>query len=181
MNRRKVMSMLPLPFLLPKGSFAMSCFAMTPDWAFVADTVMGGVSQGQIGPDEGTEHAGMRLTGRVSLDNNGGFIQMASNMGVDGGDFDASAYRGVAFFARGNGETYAAGLRTSELSRPWQSYRAEFVTTPDWQWVEIPFSDFKTVNTERAFNAARLRRIGILGIGRAFDVDVSVANLCLTA
>lgn len=180
MKRRKFFSLLPMPFVLPRGSFAMSCRPLPTDWVFVADTVMGGISQGQIGADTGTEHEGMRLTGLVKLDNNGGFIQMASNLGRDGDDFDASTYRGFAFFARGNGESYALGLRTSELSRPWQSYRATFVATPDWQLIELPFTVFEPVNTARAFNPARLRRVGILAIGRAFDVDVSVAKLCMT-
>ena len=44
-------------------------------WRFFTDQVMGGVSTGQVAllPDEG---GFARMTGTVSTDNNGGFIQM---------------------------------------------------------------------------------------------------------
>ena len=46
------------------------------NWAYLADTVMGGVSQGSAEFDAGA----LRLTGQVSTKNNGGFIQVRTRI-----------------------------------------------------------------------------------------------------
>lgn len=159
-----------------KGARAMACYRLNPEWEFVADGVMGGVSQGEITPGD---RASTRLRGDVRLENNGGFIQMAFNLRDAGGVFDASLYQGLAFETRGNGERYEVGLRTSDLRRPWQSFRASFVAGPDWTRVMLSFETFTPNLTDIAFDPAKLRRIGILAVGRAFAADVSVTKLCL--
>lgn len=155
----------------------MACLRPSLQWAFVADGVMGGVSQGQIHPLLKEGRDAMRLTGTVSLENNGGFVQMAANLAMPGHVFDASSFSGLAFDACGNGQQYEVGLRTSDLERPWQSYRAPFVAEAAWQTICVSFSDFAPNLTETPMNTAHLRRIGILAVGRAMDADVSVANL----
>lgn len=156
----------------------MTCEILEPAWEFVADTVMGGVSTGQVSRMHDPDRTVARLTGTVSLDNNGGFIQMAFNPGSGNQPYDASLAKGIHFDVRGNGAPYALNLRTTDLQRPWQSYRAEFETTAEWQRVFLPFFDFEPSNTETPLNPARLRRIGIIAVGREMEVDVSVANLC---
>ncbi|MEM7521014.1 MAG: CIA30 family protein [Pseudomonadota bacterium] len=158
----------------------MTCDPLRPDWEYVADTVMGGVSAGRITPISQDGRAGMRLTGTVSLENNGGFIQMAFDPDPSAQSYDASAFDAISFDTRGNGATYAVSLRTTELSRPWHSYRGTFETRTAWQRVRIPFAEFAPSNTDIPLNRAKLRRIGIIAVGRAFDVDVSVANLCFS-
>ena len=159
----------------------MNCQPLMPEWGFVADTVMGGVSKGRISNDTTGGRNAMRLTGRVSLENNGGFIQMASGLGHPGAPLDASGFSGLSFEVRGNGERYQIGLRTTDLNRPWQSYRAEFDTTDAWQKITLPFDQFEPSRTDAPFNPRRLRRMGILAIGREFEADGSVANVCLMA
>jgi len=179
MDRRAVLAgMVALP-LLGEAGFAESCVELHPNWEFVADTVMGGVSTGQVvtGIEAGVPVA--RLTGDVSLENNGGFIQMASDLSQGGGALDASAFDGIAFEARGNGEPYEVAMRTTELARPWHSYRASFVAGAQWQRVEIPFADFAPNRTEVSFDPSKLRRVGILAVGRVVSVDVRVRGLCL--
>ena len=46
------------------------------NWAFLADTVMGGVSRGNAEFIPGA----LRLTGNVSTKNNGGFIQVRTRI-----------------------------------------------------------------------------------------------------
>ena len=46
------------------------------NWAYLADTVMGGVSQGSAEFSAGA----LRLTGKVSTKNNGGFIQIRTRV-----------------------------------------------------------------------------------------------------
>ena len=152
---------------------------LTPDWEYVADRVMGGVSTGEISVEERDGRAATRLTGSVSLDNNGGFVQMAFDLQPDGSAFDASAYTGVAITVRGNGEDYDLRLRTDQLTRPWQSFRTDFTAPPEWTTLRIPFDAFQSHKTDAAFDPPRLRRIGILAIGRVFKADVSVAEVAL--
>ena len=52
-------------------------------WEFVSDTVMGGVSQGRIEEVDIFGRHATRLKGDVSLDNNGGFVQMAFDINDD--------------------------------------------------------------------------------------------------
>lgn len=149
---------------------------LDPDWEYVADTVMGGVSTGQAtAVDVDGRHA-MRLQGDVSLDNNGGFVQMAFDLSEDG-VFDASAYDGIWLELKGNGERYDLRLRTDELTRPWHSFRTEVIAFEPWATIRIPFASFEAHRTDVVFNPARLRRVGILGIGREFHADVFVSQI----
>lgn len=152
---------------------------LSPDWEFVADTVMGGVSRGQIDFGDVAGRDATRLTGAVSLENNGGFVQMAFDLNEDGTVFDASGWAGLELEVYGNSERYDLRLRTSDLSRPWQSYRSEFEAVPRWRSIRMPFEGFEPHRTDAAFDPANLRRIGILAIGRAFDADVAVASMRL--
>ncbi len=150
---------------------------LTPKWEYVADTVMGGVSTGQIAHETVDGRKATRLTGAVSLDNNGGFVQMAFDLKADGSTFDASPFTGIEFEVRGNDESYDLRLRTDQLRRPWHSFRTEIFATPEWQTLRIPFTAFEPHRTDVTFDPARLRRIGILAIGRVFDADVAVAGI----
>ncbi|WP_299656117.1 CIA30 family protein [uncultured Tateyamaria sp.] len=167
-------------------AFALLCqpvmaqdLELTPDWEYVADTVMGGVSSGQARQEVIGAHEAVRLTGDVSLDNNGGFVQIAFDL-ADGGIFDASGYTGIALDVLGNGETYDLRLRTDALTRPWQSFRTEFVAPDTWTTIELSFSAFEAHRTDATFDPARLRRIGILAIGREMQADIAVSGVRLT-
>lgn len=150
---------------------------LEPRWEYVSDRVMGGVSNGKIAAVVLEGRSSSRLTGQVSLEKNGGFVQMAFDL--PGPAFDASAWTGLEIDVYGNGEAYDLRLRTTALTRPWQSFRATFVAEPRWQTIRIPFAEVAAHRTEAAFNAAELRRIGVLAIGRVFDADVAVARVAL--
>ena len=64
-------------------------------WTYVSDAVMGGVSEGSILRSSFHGRLATRLIGRVSLENNGGFIQMGINLADGIGVFDASNWAGV--------------------------------------------------------------------------------------
>ncbi|MEM6942024.1 MAG: CIA30 family protein [Pseudomonadota bacterium] len=162
------------------ASFSQSLHAqdatLDPRWEYVADTVMGGVSTGGIQAVTRDGQAAVELTGDVSLENNGGFIQMAFDV-AGGQRFDASGYTGVEIVVRGNGEIYDLRLRTDQLTRPWQSFRMSFRAPANWTTLRIPFADFEANRTTATFDPSRLRRIGVLGVGRAFDAEVAVAGI----
>jgi len=148
-------------------------------WQLVADTVMGGVSAGRMTRETLDGHPAVRLTGTVSLANDGGFLQLALDLSPDGGPVDASAFEGVEIVVRGNGERYNIHLRTADVMRPWQSYRHPFETAPAWRTLRLPFDDFVPHRVDAPLDTATLRRIGIVAIGRAFDADVAVGRLGL--
>ncbi|MFN3170064.1 MAG: CIA30 family protein [Hyphomicrobiales bacterium] len=159
-------------------------------WQFIADGVMGGVSQGAMAREMVDGRQAYRMRGQVSLDNDGGFIQMALDLASDGSAVDGSAFTGIALDVidsslalgirpnrAGNGETYNLHLRTTDVTRPWQSYRQSFIAGPEWETHRIPFTDFAPHRIDTPLNVTKLRRIGILAIGREFEADVSVGGL----
>lgn len=152
---------------------------LDPDWEFVSDGVMGGVSQGRLIRAEVAGRKAMRLTGDVSLENNGGFVQMAFDLRSGGGAFDASRWHTIALDVHGNGEVYDLRLRTDQLTRPWQSFRCDFRAEEGWQTLTFPFAGFHAHRTEARFDPARLRRVGVLGIGREFHADVAISGVRL--
>jgi hypothetical protein len=143
------------------------------DWAYVADGVMGGVSQGAATQEPGA----MRLTGAVSTDRNGGFIQVRTRFG---GGWPAEA-EGLTLRVRGNGERYFVFLRTAGLARPWYSYRAGFATTPEWSEVTLRFADFTAARPEmpQSFTPDQVISIGLVAYGRDHQADLSVARISL--
>jgi len=49
-------------------------------WRLVGDTVMGGVSRGTLTQENVAGRPAWRMRGSVSLENNGGFLQMALDL-----------------------------------------------------------------------------------------------------
>jgi hypothetical protein len=147
-------------------------------WRLVTDAVMGGVSAGAVSEDTLQGRAAARMQGRVSTENNGGFIQIAIDLSPTG-VFDASAFTGLRVEVTGNGETYGAHLRTTDIVRPQQSYRQSFVAGSGWTTIHLPFAAFVPHRIEIPLSIARLRRLGLVAIGRNFDADLSIARLAL--
>lgn len=150
-------------------------------WRVVSDGVMGGVSEGDAVLETVAGRAALRLRGRVCLDNNGGFLQIARDFAPDGSPVDLGGFAGLEIDVWGAGETYGAHLRTSDLIRPWQSYRAAFEARPDWRRLRLPFSAFELHRTDIPLDTSRVRRLGLIAIGRAFEADLALARLALYA
>lgn len=148
-------------------------------WRAFSDRVMGGISDVALVPATIDGKACLRLTGNVRLENNGGFIQMSRELAPPGETFDASAFAAIALTVRGNGETYGCHLRTPDAVRPWQSYRATFRAGPGWREVILPFGEFVPHRLDPPLDVRRLRRIGLVAIGRAFAADLALARLAL--
>ncbi len=145
------------------------------DWELIVDVVMGGRSTGTLRREPVAGRPAVHLQGEVSLENNGGFVQMALDLRPDGGIVDAGGWHGLALDVRGNDETYNLHLRTTDVVRPWQSYRQSFRAPPGWTTVHLPFRDFTPHRLEARFDPRRLRRLGVVAIGRPFTADVAVA------
>jgi hypothetical protein len=81
---------------------------------------------------------------------------------------------------KGNDEKFSVHLRTPDNVRPWQSYRAHFTGGRNWDTIELPFAAFTPHRLQAPLDVTRLRRIGIVAIGRAFYADLAVAELSFT-
>ncbi|MDH3195651.1 MAG: CIA30 family protein [Hyphomicrobiales bacterium] len=146
-------------------------------WRGVSDRVMGGISEAAITHTVIGGHSCLHLSGDVKLENDGGFIQATLDLAPSDGTFDASNCTGIRLTVRGNNEQYSMHLRTPENVRPWQSYRAQFDAVTDWKTLEVPFSTFAPHRLDALLDTARLRRIGVVAIGRAFYADLAIAEL----
>ena len=145
-------------------------------WRLVTDGVMGGVSQGDLQPDRIRDRDCLRLQGAVSTANNGGFVQMALDLGASA-PFDASRFQGLLLEVSGNGEQYNLHLRTSDLWLPWQSYRYSFTAEPEWRQIRIPFSKLDAHRTNTRFDPKNLSRVGLVAIGREFQADLCLGDI----
>lgn len=94
------------------------------DWVAVNDTVMGGVSKGQV---QELAEGQLRFTGTLSLESNGGFVSVRSSpqaLPVTG----ASALR---IRARGDGRTWSVNAYRSDVPLRAGSYRIPMPTQAD--------------------------------------------------
>ncbi|MDH3411650.1 MAG: CIA30 family protein [Gammaproteobacteria bacterium] len=151
--------------------------ALGTAWRGVSDRVMGGISQETLRVEEHDGRRCLRLSGHVRLENNGGFIQIALDLSPEGANLDASSFTGLRLLVYGNGERYSVHLRTADIVRPWQSYRAHFEAPPEWREIRLPFADFKPYRLEAPLDLTRLRRIGVVAIGRAFFADLRLGEI----
>ncbi|WP_420460996.1 CIA30 family protein [Neolewinella sp.] len=107
-------------------------------WRVQDDTVMGGVSQGQV---EMTDKGHARFYGHVSLENNGGFssILYTLNQPVDVAGLSVFNLR-----VKGDGKSYTLRVK----SDPDQDYyhQASFPTSGEWEQVQVPFGEMTAVH-----------------------------------
>jgi len=155
--------------------------AIGTNWQLFTDRVMGGLSHGSIVREMVSGRSAIHMRGDVSLENNGGFIQISLDLAPDGNSFDASSWLGIEIDVYGKSADYDMRIRTSELTRPWQSYRQNFTVEPHWETVRLFFGQFEPHRTEKPLNIHRLRRLGLVAIGRAFLPDLALGRISFFA
>ena len=151
--------------------------ALGTSWVGVTDKVMGGISEVTIETTTINQRRCLHLTGNVRVENNGGFVQAALNLSKDNKLFDASLFSGIRLTVYGNNEDYSIHLRTLDNNQPWQSYRAHFTAKSVWHVIELPFESFEPYRLETKLNTKRLKRIGVVAIGRPFSADLAISNI----
>lgn len=108
---------------------------LVSNWEAIDDRIMGGCSQSQ---PEHIDNVGLRFSGTVSLDNNGGFASIRSNSD----NADLRQYKGLTLRLRGDGKSYKISLRTDHFYDG-VSYQTTFVTERDsWHEIFLPFEAF---------------------------------------
>ena len=141
------------------------------NWAYLADTVMGGVSRGGAKFSAGA----LRLTGQVSTKNNGGFIQVRTRVDPT----EAVGKSGIKIKVKGNGDIYYLHIRNASARLPWQYYTASFQTSEKWNDIIISFDEFEKSATlmPRKLKSESIKTIGLVAYGKDHEADVSIANL----
>lgn len=111
--------------------FDFSGTADISGWEIVDDVVMGGRSDGAFYLSN--EGHGV-FSGKVSLENNGGF----SSVRYDLKDLDIDVYDTFILKVKGDGKRYQFRAKTRRYDR--QSYISYFETTGEWQEIQIPMN-----------------------------------------
>jgi NADH dehydrogenase [ubiquinone] 1 alpha subcomplex assembly factor 1 len=129
-------------------------------WEAVDDRIMGGKSLSQPKYIDGV---GLRFSGDVSFENNGGFASIRSNTE----QYDLSAYSGLTLRLRGDGKSYKLSLRTDHFFDG-VSYQARFTTEKgSWQEITLPFADLTPthhgikLSTVPPMDAAKVTSFGL--------------------
>ena len=143
-------------------------------WIFFADTVMGGISSGNVTFTNNTNDNFARLVGNVTTQNNGGFIQIRKKVsGLD------NSTEFINLKVKGNNQIYHVFLRTTGTILPWQYYKAEFKAVSTWKTVSIPISSFQRSSgfLSKKIKPANIRSIGLVAFGRDFKADLYVSEI----
>ena len=171
-----VLTVLAAPLAMAEAT-RIEDFAMQPEtrWRFFTDSVMGGVSTGQVAfvEEDGRPHA--RMTGRVSTVNRGGFIQMRLDLASP----PPAGTTGVRLVVRGNDQRYFVHLRTSGTVLPWQYYQAGFDVSRRWTEVRLPFDAFRASGalSRTVPRPGSLASLAVVAYGRDHDAEVDVREV----
>ena len=143
-------------------------------WQFFTDQVMGGISEGNASLVSDKSGQYVRLEGSVSTANNGGFIQIRTD--INEGTNEA---KGIIIKAKGNGEDYYIHLRTSGTVLPWQYYQISFPTSKNWSEIKLPLANFERSSSwiSKKITGDKIRTLGIVAYGKNHNAKLDVAYL----
>ncbi len=159
------------------GDIMFENFESNPEqrWRYVSDRVMGGVSTGKViyAQQEDIHYA--HMTGTVSTLNNGGFIQLRTNIARG----STAQVAGITLRVRGKPQKYFVHLRMRGTVLPWQYYQAAFEISEQWQTIRLPLDQFAPSGDwlSRAIKPASIRSIGVVAFGRDHTADIKIAEV----
>lgn len=163
-------------FTSPEGKSKIGSY-----WQLFSDTVMGGVSKGTafLVPSSNSEgQYVLRMRGQVSLENNGGFIQVRLPLTIGRKPFDASSFKGLSLRVKGNGEKYYIHARTTGTAMPWAYFYQKFEASEEWSTVTLAFDSFEGENTVRnVLPADRLVSIAVVAAKEEMAADISISEI----
>lgn len=140
-------------------------------WTAITDQVMGGVSKAELQQCERYGSVCTCLSGRTSLENNGGFIQMKLEIERS---WHCADYSGFFIELCGPAHEYNLNVKTTQLDKPWQSFRCTLHVEPEWTRFVVPYAQLSPHRTDAELDPATIRSVAVIAIGEAFDVDVCV-------
>ena len=150
-------------------------FTNVNEWTYIADNVMGGISDGGVEFNLVDSNVYALLSGNVSTENNGGFIQIRRELK----NIDLSKAKSIRVYARGNNEKYYIFLRTTGTILPWQYYSHEFTVNEEYNEFIMPIKDFKKSGTllAKQINPKKITSVAIVAYGRDHVAEIYVKEL----
>ena len=150
-------------------------FTNENEWTYIADNVMGGISDGRVEFNLVDSNVYVLLSGNVSTENNGGFIQIRRELK----NIDLSKAKSIRVYARGNNEKYYIFLRTTGTILPWQYYSHEFTVNEEYNEFIMPIKDFKKSGTllAKQINPKKITSVAIVAYGRDHVAEIYVKEL----
>lgn len=149
--------------------------AVARTWSAFTDRVMGGVSTAQAEVIDIDGRPSLRLRGRVSLERNGGFIQVARSFPPPG--LDGHGFGGLQLRVCGAPGPYFVHLRTADTRAPWQYYAAPLSVASTCRDVYLPWSAFRGVSLSEPLDVRQIERLGLVAAKQAFDADLVVSRV----
>ena len=149
------------------------------NWQGFTDQVMGGRSEIDTRLIREETDIFLRMTGTVSLENNGGFIQVRIPLSEGGGRFDATDYRGIRIEYRTTGTgSYYLHLRTSQTRLPWAHFAARIPLADEWSTFEVPWSSFESeLSLFKKPGIDKLKSVGIVAAKEAFNARIDIRRI----
>ena len=150
-------------------------FTNENEWTYIADNVMGGISDGGVESNLVDSNVYALLSGNVSTENNGGFIQIRREHKKN----DLSRAKSIRLYARENNEKYFIFLRTTGTILPWQYYSHEFTVNEEYNEFIMPIKDFKKSGTllAKQINPKKITSVAIVAYGRDHVAEIYVKEL----
>ena len=142
-------------------------------WTYFADTVMGGISTGGGGFDQSA--SALHLYGNVSTANNGGFVQIRTELDESLG----TSLTGISLKVKGNSETYFVHLRNRSSILPWQYYSASFEAPKNWTTIQIPYAAFERSSSfmSKKYDPTSTKSLGVVAFGKNYRADLFVKEI----
>ena len=147
-------------------------------WQAFSDRVMGGRSDMDAGLVSMDGNPALMMRGRVSLENNGGFIQVRLPLQSGNEYVDGSGYNGIYVRLRGRPGSYSVHLRTRGNRLPWSYYTADLPVSGEWTTVYLPWEAFLPENARLTLPDTReLTSVAVVAGKKAFDAEVAVSEI----
>lgn len=147
-----------------------------PDqWEYISDNVMGGVSTGNVEFQNIAGKSSAVLTGNVTTENNGGFIQIRRALN----SVNLDKARSIKLIAKGNKQKYYVFLRTTGTILPWQYYQSSFTVDEDFNVFILLIEKFKKSGFLMAskINPRKITSVGLVAFGRDHHAELIVKEI----
>ena len=144
-------------------------------WLFLSDQVMGGVSSGKVFFNSKNDKNYAYLSGKVSTQNNGGFIQIRRKLN----NINLSKSRYIKVIAKGNNQKYFIHIRTTGTFFPWQYYQLDFNVEENYKVMTLPIKDFKRSSSflSKIINPKSITSIGLVAFGRDHLAELYIQEI----
>ena len=159
--------------------FSTEFSKLNNQWTGITDRVMGGRSDITITRVSESDTDYIRMTGNVSLENNGGFIQIQQKLSTSEKVFDGSEFKGIRLTVRGTGSGYYIFLRTTNTLLPWQHFSSPIPVDQNWKVVDIPWDSFKKGDYGNwgRLKTSKLKSLAIVAYGEAFKARIDIKEI----